>query len=401
MISLACLAGIRVLDCSRVFAGPWAAQMLADLGADVVKVENPVHGDDNRQMGFPQLDPDGQPTGQMSSFLAMNRGKRSIAIDIASPEGRERLIALAARADVMIENFKAGTLARYGLDYAALVKVNPRLVLCSITGFGQDGPYAARPSYDAIAQAMSGVMSTTGHAGQGPSLVGYSVSDINAGFYASIAILAALHHRDMVSGEGQHIDLSLLDAQMAAQSHIAMNYLVSGRVPTQAGSASQINTPWQAFETAEGSLMVTVGNNRQFRQLCLVLGVAGLADDARFIDNQSRFAHREMLLPALSRAFAAKTAADWLRELGAAGVPVAQINDFSQALQDPQLRHREMVRTMADEQGGPWSFIANPIRLSATPIRYDRAPPRLDADADDILADWLGEHPSEEEQDDR
>lgn len=394
--ALPCLGGVRVLDCSRVFAGPWAAQMLADLGADVVKVEHPNGGDDNRQMGFPQRDAAGQPTGQMSSFLAMNRGKRSIAIDIASAEGRERLLALAGRADVLIENFKAGTLARYGLDYPALAAANPRLIVCSITGFGQDGPYADRPSYDAIAQAMSGIMSTTGHPGHGPALVGYSVSDINAGFYASIAILAALHHRDTVSGRGQHIDLALLDTQVAAQSHVAMNYLVSGQVPAQAGAASQINTPWQAFDTADGALMVTVGNNRQFRALCAVLATPALADDPRFADNHSRYRHREALIPVLAAALAGRTAAKWLRMLSDAGVPAAPINDMAAALDDPQLRHRGMVRRMADPVADEWAFIANPIRLSATPVRYHRPPPRLDADADAVLVDWLGAVPGEE-----
>ena len=385
----ACLPNLRVLDLSRVFAGPWAAQLLADLGADVVKVEHPDGGDDNRGMGFAHRDVAGRPTGQTSSFVAMNRGKRSIAIDLADPTGRACLLALIDCADVLVENFKVGTMARRGLDYAALAARNPRLVMCSISGFGQDGPYAARPSYDALAQAMSGLMSITGHPGQGPALTGYSVADINAGFYAVIAVLAALHHRDTVSGRGQHIDLSLFDSQVAAQSHVVTNYLVSGQPPTQAGAASQINTPWQSFATSDGAIMLTVGNDRQFNNLCRLIGLPEFAEDPRFAGNQNRFLHRDALIPALIAAFETATSAHWLDWLGAAGVPIAPINDFVQALGDPQLRHREMIRMMPSVDGHPLSFVANPIRLSATPVTYDRPPPRLNGDAAEVLADWL------------
>ena len=389
-----CLPNIRVLDLSRVFAGPWAAQMLGDLGADVLKVEHPATGDDNRAMGFARVDPEGRVTGQTSSFIAMNRNKRSVAIDLADPVGRARLLALADRADVLIENFKVGTMARRGLDYPALAARNPRLIYCSISGFGQDGPYASRPSYDAVAQAMSGLMSITGHAGQGPALTGYSVSDINAGFYAAIAILGALHHRDTVSGRGQHIDLSLLDAQVAAQSHVVTNYLISGRIPVQAGSASQINTPWQSFETATGSVMLTIGNDGQFATLCRILGLHGYAEDPRFASNRLRFEHRDALLPALEQAFRTDSAANWLDRLGRAGVPVAPINDFRQALDDPQVRHRAMIRTMPDADGPDATdtvpIVANPIRYSETPITYRRPPPRLGEHAAAVLAEWLG-----------
>jgi crotonobetainyl-CoA:carnitine CoA-transferase CaiB-like acyl-CoA transferase len=384
-----CLPNIRVLDLSRVFAGPWATQILADLGADVVKVEHPVRGDDNRAMGFPQRDADGVATGQMSSFLAMNRGKRSIAIDLATIEGRDQLLALVDRADVLVENFKVGSMMRWGLGYDVLAARNPRLIQCSISGFGQDGPYSQRPSYDAVAQAMSGLMSITGHAGQGPALTGYSVADINAGCYAAIAILAALHHRDIVSSRGQHIDLSLLDAQFAAQSHIAMNYLLSGQTPVQAGAASQINTPWQSFDTAQGHIMLTIGNDRQFRTLCRLLGLDAFAQDPRFCDNQSRYAHRDALIPAISAVFLTQTATHWIDCLGAGGVPIAPINDFTAALDNPQLRHRGMVRAMPDAFGNELPFIANPIRLSETPVRYDRPPPLLDAHAAEVLADWI------------
>lgn len=387
------LPRIRVLDMTRVFAGPWAAQILADFGADVVKVEHPKSGDDVRRMGFPRRDAEGKETGETSSYLAMNRGKRSVAIDISAAEGQARLRALAAKADVFIENFKAGGLARYGLDYAALAEINPRLVYCSITGFGQSGPYAAMPGYDPIFQAMSGLMSVTGQPdgepGAGPALVGYSVSDLNAGFYATIAILAALHYRDTVSGRGQHIDLALLDAQLAAHSHIAMNYLISGRMPVRAGTASQINTPWQAFDTADRPLMVAIGNDRQFVQFCSVLGLDGVAEDARFATNRQRMAHKPDLLPLLQRALMARGAAEWVTRLNDAGISSGPINDFGAAAEDPQLNHRRMWRHMPHPDGGDLPFIANPVNFSETPIAYGRVPPRLGEHTEDVLSEWL------------
>jgi len=389
-----CLPHIRVLDMTRIFAGPWAAQMLADLGAEVVKVEQPGVGDDVRRMGFPQRDPSGAETGHTSSFLAMNRGKRSVALDVGKPGGQAALRALAGRADVLIENFKAGGLARYGLDYAALSAVNPRLVYCSITGFGQDGPYAALPGYDPIFQAMSGLMSVTGvpdgQPGAGPALVGYSVSDINAGFYAAIAVVAALHHRDTVSGRGQHIDLALLDAQLAAHSHIAMNYLVSGRMPVRAGTASQINTPWQAFDTADRPLMVAVGNDRQFAQFCRVLGLPDLPADPRFATNRQRMAHRPDLLPLLQEALLARPAREWMDLLNEAGVSSGPINDFGAVAEDPQIRHRQMLREMPHPRAGTTPFVANPVRFSDTPVAYRRPPPALGEHTREVLAEWLG-----------
>ena len=372
------LPRIRVLDMTRVFAGPWAAQMLGDFGADVVKVEQPGSGDDVRQMGFRARDAEGKETGETSSFLAMNRNKRSIALNIATPDGQATLRSLIAKADVFIENFKAGGLGKYGLDYASLSALNPRLVYCSITGFGQDGPYAPLPGYDPIFQAMSGLMSVTGQPdgqpGAGPVLAGYSISDINAGFYATIAILAALHHRDTVSGRGQHIDLALLDAQIAAQSHIAMNWLVSGKMPVRAGAASQINTPWQAFDTADRPLMVAIGNDRQFAQFCHVLGLPDLPADPRFGKNRDRMAHKQELLPLLQQALLARTARAWMDALNEVGVASGPLNDFGAMAEDPQVRHRG-VFAQIDGDGAP--TIANPIRLSETPPRYRRAPPAL------------------------
>ena len=388
------LAGLKILDMSRVFAGPWAAQILADFGADVVKIEHPHGGDDVRHMGFPMRDQDGVPVGDTSSFMAMNRGKRSITVDISEPDGQAVVQALAAGADVLVENFKTGGLARYGLDYPTLSAANPRLVYCSITGFGQTGPYAALPGYDPLFQAMSGLMSITGTAdgqpGAGPALVGYSVSDINAGFYAALAIMAALRHRDQVSGRGQHIDLALLDAQVAAQSHIAMNWMVSGRVPVRNGTASQINTPWQAFDTADRPLMVAVGNDRQFRALCGVLGLATIPEDPRYATNPARMANTETLLPRLAEALRVRTAEGWMDLLNAAGVPSGPLNDFAAMAADPQIVHRGMLRTMEDPELGEVPYVANPVRFSATPIEYTRAPPRLGAHTAEVLRDWLG-----------
>jgi len=387
------LSDIRVLDLTRIFAGPWASQMLADFGADVVKVEHPRGGDDVRKMGFPQRDDSGVDTGETSSFLAVNRGKRSVTLDMTQEEERDKLIELATRADVLIENFKTGGLSKYGLDYQSISGSNPGLIYCSITGFGQDGPYAALPGYDPIFQAMSGLLSITGTADEGegsrPALVGYSVSDINAGFYAAIAILAALHHRDL-TGEGQHIDLALLDAQFAAHSHIAMNYLVSGKMPVRAGTASQINTPWQSFDTADRPLMIAVGNDRQFAQLCESLGIAGLASDPRFDTNRDRMANKPALLPLLQQALLARKASDWVEILNAVGISSGPLNDFGAAVADPQIAHRQMIREMPHPKAGTMNFIANPIRFSRTPVRYDRPPPLLGQHNSEVLVDWLG-----------
>jgi crotonobetainyl-CoA:carnitine CoA-transferase CaiB-like acyl-CoA transferase len=389
---MSALPNIRVLDMTRVFAGPWAAQMLGDFGADVVKVEQPGSGDDVRRMGFRARDAEGREVGATSSFLAMNRNKRSITLDIGKPEGQATLRALVAKADVFLENFKAGGLAKYGLDFASLAAVNPRLVYCSITGFGQDGPYAPLPGYDPIFQAMSGLMSVTGQPdgtpGAGPVLAGYSLSDVNAGFYATIAILAALHHRDTVSGRGQHIDLALLDSQIAAQSHIAMNWLVSGKMPVRAGAASQINTPWQAFETADRPLMVAIGNDRQFAQFCAVLGLPDMPQNPRFATNRERMANKAAMLPVLQQALLARGARAWMDALNEVGVASGPINDFGAVAEDPQVRHRG-VFTRIEGEGGP--TIANPIRFSETPPRYTRPAPELGEHTEEVLRDWLGE----------
>jgi crotonobetainyl-CoA:carnitine CoA-transferase CaiB-like acyl-CoA transferase len=388
-----CLSHVRVLDLSRVFAGPWAGQMLADFGADVIKVEHPAHGDDVRRMGVAQTDGQGRETGETSSYLAMNRGKRSVGVDISKPDGQALVKRLAAVSDVLIENFKTGNLARYGLDYAALREVNPRLVYCSITGFGQSGPYSDLPGYDPIFQAMSGLMSITGvpdgQPGAGPNLVGYSVSDITAGYYAIIAILAALSHRDQVSGQGQHIDLALLDTQVHAISHIAMHYLVSGRMPVRAGAASQVTCPWQAFDCADMPLMLAVGTDQQFAKLCEALGRPELARDARYATNRRRMENKDTLIPALAERFKTRTAHDWMEAFTAVGIASGPLNDFGQVFADPQIKYREMLREMPHPKSGTMPMVANPVRFSDTPVEYGRWPPLHDEHTREVLREML------------
>ncbi len=387
------LTGLRVLDLSRVFSGPWAAQMLADFGADVVKVERPGRGDDVRQQGLRARDAQGRETRESSSFLAMNRGKRSITVDMSRPEGQALLRRLAADSDILIENFKAGDLARYGLDYAALKTVNPRLVYCSITGFGQTGPYSHLPGYDPIFQSMSGLMSVTGHAdgepGGGPLRTGYSVSDITAGFYAVAAILAALHHRDRISGQGQHIDLALLDAQVAALSHVAMMYLVSGRQPPRLGNVSPITCPWQSFVCADGEIVIAVGNDPQFAALCGVLGHPEWATDARFATNPLRVQHRTELMPLLAAVMLTRSVRAWYAAFDAAGVPSGPINGFAEVFADPQIVHRGLLFRQPHASAGEVPQVGNPVRFSGSPIAYDRAPPLLGQHTDEVLRERL------------
>ena len=391
------LTGVRVLDLSRVFSGPWAAQMLADFGADVIKIERPGKGDDVRQQGVPLKHPDGRATGETSSFLAMNRGKRSVTVDLSKVQGQALIRELASKSDVLIENFKAGDLARYGLDFESLKADNPHLVYCSISGFGQTGPYHHLPGYDPVFQSMSGLMSVTGHAdglpGGGPLRVGYSVGDITAGFYAVAAILAALRHRDAVSGEGQHIDLALLDAQVASISHVAMMYLVSGQQPPRMGNASPITCPWQSFACADGELMVAVGNDTQFTAFCHVLGVPQLATDPRFTSNPLRVQHREALVPMLAEIFRTRTAAAWYAALDKAGVPSGPINGFAEVFRDPQIVHRQMLTTVPHTAAGSVAQVANPVKFSATPVQYRRGPPVLGEHTDEVLREVLAMEP--------
>ena len=390
---MTCLTGVRVLDLSRVFSGPWAGQMLADFGAEVIKVERPGRGDDVRQQGFRAKDATGADTSETTSFLAMNRGKRSITVDMSQAEGQALIRRLAADSDILIENFKAGDLARYGLDYASLQATHPKLVYCSISGFGQTGPYSHQPGYDPIFQAMSGLMSVTGHAdgepGGGPMRTGFAVGDITAGFYAVSAVLAALRHRDMVSGQGQHIDLALFDAQVAALSHLAMIYLVTGQQPARLGTASPITCPYQAFECADAPIMIAVGNDTQFVKLCECLGLPELAADSRFKTNPDRAKHRLVLVPLLAEVLKTRRVAQWYADFDVAGVPSGPINNFAEVFADPQIVHREMLLHMPHPTVGEIPQVANPVRFSASPVQYQRPPPLLGEHTAEVLRDVL------------
>ncbi|WP_207221160.1 CaiB/BaiF CoA transferase family protein [Pseudoduganella lutea] len=387
------LAGLKVLDLSRVLAGPWAGQLLADLGADVVKVERPGNGDDTRAWGPPWLpDAAGNPTSEAAYYLSANRNKRSVAIDIATAEGQALVRQLAARADVVLENFKVGGLAQYGLDYASLKVVNPRLIYCSITGFGQDGPYAQRAGYDFLIQGMGGLMSLTGRpdgeAGAGPMKVGVALTDVMTGLYASNAVLAALAHRER-SGQGQHIDLALLDVQVAVLANQAANYLVGGTAPQRMGNAHPNIVPYQDFATADGYMIVAVGNDGQFRKLCEVLGRAEWGTDERYATNPQRVRHRAELVAGIHAVTVTRTTAEWVALMETAGVPCGPINTLDKVFDDPQVQARGMRIEMPHPVAGTVPLVANPIRLSATPVTYDRPPPMLGEHTAEVLADWL------------
>lgn len=388
------LAGLKVLDLSRVLAGPWAGQMLADLGADVVKVERPGCGDDTRAWGPPYLqDQEGRDTSEAAYFLSANRNKRSLAVDFTQPEGQEVVRRLVAGADVLIENFKVGGLAAYGLDYASLSAINPRLIYCSITGFGQDGPYAARAGYDFMIQAIGGLMSVTGRAddepGAGPVKVGVAVTDILTGLYASNAVLAALAERER-SGLGQHIDLALLDVQVACLANQSLNYLTTGQPPKRMGNAHPNIVPYQDFPSADGDFILTVGNDGQFRRFCEVAGHPEWADDPRFATNAQRVGHRKVLIPLIRQVTVFRTTAQWMVDFGAAGVPCGPINNLAEVFDDPQVIARGLKVSMTHPLAGQVDLVANPIRLSRTPVRYRSAPPMLNQHASEVLRDWLG-----------
>ena len=388
------LAGIKVLDLTRVLAGPWASQLLADYGADVVKIEAPAGGDDSRHWGPPWLaDAAGAPTTESAYFLSTNRGKRSVTLDLAHPDGARLARALALQSDVLLENFKVGGLARFGLDYPTLAALNPRLIYCSITGFGQDGPDAARPGYDAMIQAMGGLMSITGapdgEPGAGPQKVGVAVSDLMAGMYAATAVLAALHER-AASGCGQYIDLALLDTQVSWLANQSMNYLLTGEAPRRLGSSHPSITPYQPFESADGFVMLAVGNDRQFASLCRAAGCAELAADTRFATSAARVAHRSELAALLVPRLKSRTTADWVRTLSAAQVPCGPINDIAQAFAEPQVRHRGMRVDLPHPLAGSVPGVKNPVRFSRSPAQYHRAPPLLGEHTDEVLKERLG-----------
>ena len=393
------LAGIRVLDLSRVLAGPWASQILGDLGADVVKVERPGNGDDTRAWGPPYLkDADGQPTRESAYFLCTNRNKRSITVDMASPEGQQQLQQLAAKADIVLENFKTGGLQQYGLDYASLNAINPRLIYCSITGFGQSGPYASRPGYDFLIQAMGGLMSITGvpddEAGAGPQKVGVALTDILTGLYATIGILAALQERNR-SGLGQHIDTALLDVQVATLANQASNYLVGGVVPRRMGNAHPSIVPYQTFPTADSDMILAVGNDGQFARFCAVAGRPEWAQDERFATNPQRVRHRAELIPLLRQTTVMRTTAEWVSALEQADVPCGPVNRLDQVFADPQVQARG-IQVDLPHPLGTVSTVASPVRLSATPVQYRMAPPLLGQHTEEVLRDWLqADHPEQ------
>lgn len=386
------LSGIKVLDLSRVLAGPWCTQILADLGADVIKIERPGTGDDTRHWGPPFLhDAQGQPTNQASYFTACNRNKRSVTVDMAHPEGQRILRCLAGAADVVVENFKVGGLARHGLDHERLMADNPRLIYCSITGFGQDGPHAERAGYDLMVQAACGLMSITGHAdgeaGAGPLKVGVAVVDVMTGLYASNAILAALHARER-TGRGQYIDTALLDVGMAMLANQAAGFFATGKAPTRAGNVHPSLAPYQDFATRDGHVLLAIGNDGQFARFCTAVGQPLLARDARFATNTARVLHRAELLAWLVPLMRERTSAAWIALLHDKAVPCGPINTIAQAFDDPQVRARGLRVELPRDAGdgvASISTVASPLRLSGTPVRYHGAPPALGQHTEEVL----------------
>ncbi len=380
------LAGIKVLDLSRVLAGPWSGQMLGDLGAEVIKVEQPGQGDDTRKWGPPFL-PDG--SRDSAYYLCANRNKRSVAIDMYRPEGQELVRKLAAEADIVLENFRVGGLAKYGLDYAALKAVRPDLIYCSITGFGQTGPDKDKGGYDFLIQGMSGLMSVTGEANGHPLKVGIPVSDLTTGLYATISILAALQHRNR-TGEGQHIDLALLDAQMALLANQGSNWLNGGAEPRRMGNQHPTIVPYQDFACADGDIIIALGNDRQFRDLVAVLGLPEMAEDPRFATSAQRSDNREAMFAAINPAIASWKSEDLLAALEAAKLPCGKINTIPQALVQPQTVARELVQEIARDDGTPVRFVGYPGKFSASPVTYRHAPPRSGQDTRAVLGEVLG-----------
>ncbi|GED22741.1 CaiB/BaiF CoA transferase family protein [Halomonas halmophila] len=379
------LAGVVVLDMSRVLAGPWAGQLLADLGARVIKIEHPERGDDTRGWGPPWWQGEADAERLAAYYLCANRGKRSLAVDIATPDGQALIRELAAGADVLLENFKVGGLARYGLDPASLRERNPRLIACSITGFGQDGPYAGRAGYDFMIQAMGGLMSLSGEPDGMPMKTGVAITDVMTGLYATIGVLAALHER-RDSGVGQHIDLALLDVQVATLANQALNTLVSGNSPQRHGNAHPNIVPYQAFACADGYLVLTVGNDAQFARLAELLGQPAWAEDARFATNAARVAHRETLVEAIKGVLVSRRRDDWLAELEVAGIPAGPINTLREALADPQVKHRGLCREL-ERDGQRLPQVANPLRFDGQSSTSDTPPPTLGQDSDAVLGE--------------
>ncbi|CAB3925725.1 CaiB/BaiF CoA transferase family protein [Achromobacter deleyi] len=391
------LDGICVLDLSRILAGPWCTQNLADLGADVIKIERPRVGDDTRAWGPPFLkDGDGVDTNESAYYLSANRNKRSVEADMATPEGAALIRELAAVSDILVENFKVGGLAKYGLDYASLQAINPRLIYCSVTGFGQDGPFARRPGYDFMIQGMGGLMSITGERddlpGGGPQKAGVAVTDIVTGMYATVAILAALQERHR-SGLGQHLDIALLDSHVALLANQNSNYFNSGVAPTRAGNAHQNVVPYQVFAASDGHLIVATGNESQYRAYCTAIGAAELGDDPRFATNRLRVTHRDTLVALLAEIMRRGKRDDWIARLEAVGVPCGPINDIAQAFAHPQVAARQLRRDLPHPSGSVAPVTASPLRFSASPVVYRRAPPLLGQHTEEVLREVLGKSP--------
>ena len=388
------LSHLRVLDLSRVLAGPWAGQILADLGAEVIKVERPGNGDDTRAWGPPFLkDAYGESTGEAAYYLSANRNKQSVTIDFTKPQGQQLVRELAAKSDILIENFKVGGLQAYGLDYASLKALNPELIYCSITGFGQTGPYAKRAGYDFMVQGLGGLMSLTGRPegdeGAGPVKVGVALTDILTGLYSTVAILAALAHREQAGG-GQHIDMALLDVQVACLANQAMNYLTTGVAPQRLGNAHPNIVPYQDFPTADGDFILTVGNDSQFRKFAEVAGRSEWVEDPRFATNKLRVANRGVLVPLIRQVTVFKTTAEWVAQLEAVGVPCGPINDLAQVFADPQVKARGLAMQLPHALAGLVPQVASPIRLSETPVEYRNAPPLLGEHTQQVLEQVLG-----------
>jgi crotonobetainyl-CoA:carnitine CoA-transferase CaiB-like acyl-CoA transferase len=384
------LRGIRVLDLSRILAGPWASQMLADLGAEVIKIERPGSGDDTRGWGPPYMpDQSGSATSEAAYFHAANRGKQSVCIDMSQPAGQQLIQQLAAHCDVFIENFKVGGLKKYNLDYTSMERINPGLVYCSITGFGQSGPYAERAGYDFMIQAMGGMMSVTGEADGQPMKIGVALADVLTGLYAANAIQAALIHQQK-TGAGQYIDMALLDVQVATLANQAMNFLASGQSPQRRGNSHPNIVPYQAFQTADGHIILAIGNDAQFERFCRLAGRDELAVDERFRSNSDRVRCRDALVPQVAAIMLQKSSADWLVALNAEGIPCGPINDIEQVFADPQVQHRGLQLELDHPDAGKVASVANPIKMSLTPLQYERAPPLLGQHTGEVLTRLLG-----------
>ena len=393
------LSGIRVLDLSRVLAGPWCTQMLADLGAEVIKIERPDCGDDTRQWGPPWLqDDDGKDTSEAAYYLSTNRGKHSLTLDISTPEGRDIILELAAVSDVFIENFKTGGLAKKGLAYADIKQVKDDIIYCSITGFGQDGPRAQQAGYDYLIQAMGGLMSITGNAdgeaGAGPQRVGVAVADLTTGMYATIAIQAALYHRQQ-SGQGQHIDMALLDTQVSWLANQASNYFISGKCPERSGAQHPNLAPYQPFKTSDTYVILAIGNDGQFQRFCKEAGRPELAEDARFRTNPLRNANRGELIPEMESIMLERSGSEWMSSLKKVDVPCGPINSIDEVFKDPQVQHRGMKIDLDHPLAGKVSGVANPIKFSETPLHYGKVAPMLGEDSENVLQNILGKSAAE------